>query len=302
MCAWLPRRWLPLLVGLAVYVLLAGFSAQLALAWLLVWLVTALGIPVLARWLSRRSGRQAVALQAELQVALVDGVQGMADLLAFGRGAARLDQVDRISRSLASAQRRLANTRRAANRPGRAAMSNFGSWLVLALAIPLVSDGDLPGVYLAVLALIALTSFEALAPLPLAAQYLEGNLQAARRLFELVDAEPAVQDPAEPLPAPGRPALEIRHLSFRYDGSEASPLALDDISFEIPPGGRIAIVGPSGAGKSTLVSLLARFWEFEEGQILLDGQDIRALRARGCPALHGGDLAERLSVQRHGVG
>jgi ABC-type multidrug transport system fused ATPase/permease subunit len=69
-----------------------------------------------------------------------------------------------------------------------------------------------------------------------------------------------------------RPALEVRHLSFRYDyGSD--PIGAEDLSN--PPGGRIAIVGPSGAGKSTLVSLLARFWEFKAGHILLDGQDIR---------------------------
>ena len=262
------------LVGLAVYFLLAGFSVQLALAWLLVWLGAALGIPLVARWLSRRSGGHGIALRAELGVALVDGVQGMAELVAYGGGAARLDQVDRISRSLVAVQQRMANIS-TLQTALVGLLSHFGSWLVLALAIPLVRNGDLPGVYLAVLALIALTSFEAVTPLPLAAQYLEGNLQAARRLFELVDAKPVVQDPVEPLPAPGKPGLEIQHLTFRYDHLHASPLALDDISFEIPPGGRIAVVGPSGAGKSTLVSLLARFWDFEQGQILLDGQDIR---------------------------
>jgi ABC-type multidrug transport system fused ATPase/permease subunit len=204
----------------------------------------------------------------------VDGIQGMADLVAYGRDRDRLDQVDQISRSLAGVQRRMANIS-TLQTALVGLLSNIGSWLVLALAIPLVSQGEMPGVFLAVLALIALTSFEAVAPLALAAQYLEGNLQAARRLFELVDARPAVQDPAEPLPAPGRPRLEVCHLSFRYGPDETGLLALEDVSFEIPPGGRIAIVGPSGAGKTTLVSLLARFWDFEEGQIFLDGQDIR---------------------------
>jgi len=135
------------LVGLVVYIVLAGFSVQLALAWLLIWLGTALGVPLLARWLSRRSGGQAVALRAELGVALVDGVQGMAELVAYGRGAERLELVDRTSRLLASAQRRMANLS-ALQTALVGFLSNFGSWLILALAIPLVrreSARRLPG-------------------------------------------------------------------------------------------------------------------------------------------------------------
>ena len=75
-------------------------------------------------------------------------------------------------------------------------------WVVLVLAIPLVNSGQVQGVNLAVIVLAALTSFEATQPLPLAAQFLESNLQAARRLFELVDARPEVIDLPKPLPLP----------------------------------------------------------------------------------------------------
>ncbi len=73
---------------------------------------------------------------------------------------------------------------------------------MLVLAIPLVSAGTLPGVYLAVLALVALTSFEAIAPLPLAAQLPGGQSARARRLLEIVDAQPEVSRPC-PAPAVG---------------------------------------------------------------------------------------------------
>jgi ATP-binding cassette subfamily C protein CydCD len=263
-----------ILVALAVYGLLSSFAGGAALAWLFVWLVAALGIPSLARWMSRQPGRQVVALRAELQAALVDGIQGMADLIAYGRGAARAAQVDRLSRALAGQQRRMAAIG-SLQSALVGLLANLSLCLMLALTIPLVSEGRLPGVYLAVLALIALTSFEAVTPLPLAAQYLESNLQAARRLFDLVDAPPALLDPGEPLPPPPAVTLEIKNLCFRYETDEPGSATLDTISLRLPAGGRKAIVGPSGAGKSTLVNLLLRFWDFNEGQILLGGQDIR---------------------------
>jgi ATP-binding cassette subfamily C protein CydCD len=263
-----------LLVALVVFGLLASFSGSLALAWLVLWLAAALGVPTLARWLSREPGRQAVGLRAELQVALVDGIQGLAELIAFGGGAQRLGQVDQASCRLVKAQGRMATITSGQNALV-GLLGNLGLCLALALTIPQVSAGRLPGVYLAVLALIVLTSFEAVTPLPLAAQYLESNLQAARRLFEIVDTPPMVQDPAAPLPPPQAVGLEVRDLRFQYPNAEPGTWALQDVSFSLPPGGRTAIVGPSGAGKSTLVNLLSRFWEYEEGRISLDGQDIR---------------------------
>ncbi len=69
---------------------------------------------------------------------------------------------------------------------------------MLWLAIPLVSGGQIEGVYLALLPLTAIASFEAVQPLALALQQLEASQAAGRRLFELIDAAPEVPDPAEP--------------------------------------------------------------------------------------------------------
>jgi ABC-type multidrug transport system fused ATPase/permease subunit len=73
---------------------------------------------------------------------------------------------------------------------------------------------------------------------------------------------------------PARFGLQVRDLCFSYAPDE--PPALDKISFDLPEGGFIAVVGPSGAGKSTLARLLQRFWEYGDGHILLDGQELRA--------------------------
>jgi ABC-type multidrug transport system fused ATPase/permease subunit len=135
----------------------------------------------------------------------------------------------------------------------------------------MVSGGEIKGVYLAVIVLGALASFEAVQNLPQAAQLLESNLQSARRLFEIADTAPAISEPVEALPRPASANLQIRGLRFTYETEEV----LKGIDLQLPAGRKLAIVGPSGAGKSTIVNLLMRFWEFGEGEILLDGQDIR---------------------------
>jgi ATP-binding cassette subfamily C protein CydCD len=282
------------LVGLVTCLFLARFSARLALALLFFLTISGIGIPLLTHRLGRRPGRQAVLQRAALNAALVDGIQGMADLLANGRGQSQQARLNKLSMALAGTQRRMADLSGLQN-----ALSSFaaglGMWAALVLAIPLVHSGQIEGVNLAVIVLAALTSFEAAQPLPLAAQFLESNLQAARRLFELVDARPEVIDPPAPLALPAAThsaglTLAVRHLSFRYppalegqDGPERE--ALHDLSFDLPAGAHLAIVGPSGAGKTTLVNLLLRLWDYQEGEILLAGQDLRCFRASDVRSL-----------------
>jgi ABC-type multidrug transport system fused ATPase/permease subunit len=157
-------------------------------------------------------------------------------------------------------------------------LSNLGMWTVLILAIPLVRSGQIDSVFLAVLTLAALTSFETMLPMPIAAQNLSSSLEAARRLFQIVDAESEVRDPVHTLSLPDKVSLTVQQLSFSYPHTSTSTItpsfALDDINFDLPQGKRLTIIGPSGSGKTTLVNLLLRFWDFKEGQILLGGQDI----------------------------
>jgi len=76
---------------------------------------------------------------------------------------------------------------------------------------------------------------------------------------------------------PGDFNLVVNNLSFRY--APEQPLVLQSLSFQLPVGGRLAIVGPSGAGKSTLVNLLLRFWDYSEGSLQLGDQELHDLSA-----------------------
>jgi ATP-binding cassette, subfamily C, bacterial CydC len=153
---------------------------------------------------------------------------------------------------------------------------NLAAWTMLLVAVPLVHSGQLNGIYLALIVLAVMASFEAVLPLPAAFQQLGRSLTAARRLFEIVEAQPIVRDTKISSPIPQNYAIEVRNLKFRYNTAE--PYILNDINFTIKQGHCIAIVGPSGAGKTTLANLLERFWEYEEGQIQLGGYPLQAYK------------------------
>ena len=266
-----------LMVALLVTLLMGAFDPRLALTLLVFLLLAGTGLPLLTQRLGRETGSRMVGVRAELNGLLVDGIQGVADLLASGAEGRHLRRVERLSRELGGLQGQMA---RITGMQGAliGLLMNLATLAVLAVAIPLVSSAGLDGVYLAALVLIAISSFEAVLPLPQAFQYLNASLEAGRRIFEVVDAQPAVVDPVRPAPMPAGFDLRVRDLRFAYAPDE--PPALDGVSFELPRGRFVAVVGPSGAGKSTLAYLLLRFWDYHDGQILLDGQELRVYDAK----------------------
>lgn len=112
---------------------------------------------------------------------------------------------------------------------------------------------------------------------------------ATERLIELLNAEPHVRAPENPqaLPRPGRGAIRFENVGFSYP-SRPERRALSGITLDIRPGERIAFVGPSGAGKSTTFQLLLRFYDPQQGRILIDGVDIAQADPR--------EVRERIAV------
>jgi len=102
-------------------------------------------------------------------------------------------------------------------------------------------------------------------------QLIQAGRAAGERVFEIID-EPVEAQGGRKFEREVRGEIEFRNVNFSY-GSELP--ALSDVSFHARPGETIALVGQTGAGKSTLINLLTRFYEFEDGDILIDGQSIR---------------------------
>lgn len=264
------------LVTILTCLILGIFDLSLAVALLAFLLLTGVALPLISRWLSQEPATALVSAHAELTATLVDGAQGIADLLVFDQESRHRARALAVSEQLNRAQERMATIRGAGNALA-ALFTSLAAITVLMLAIPLVSGGKLEGVYLALIPLTAIASFEAAQPLALALNQLERDRAAARRLFELIDTPPEVTEPHQSAPPPDSFSIAIRHLRFSYAPSE--PPALDDVSLTIPAGGRVAVVGPNGAGKSTLANLLLRFWEYSEGQIQIGARDLREYRA-----------------------
>ncbi|HSK82867.1 MAG TPA: thiol reductant ABC exporter subunit CydC [Rubrobacter sp.] len=283
------RSFSPVAVALAVCALasLVLFTFDPAIAFVALGFLTAtgIGVPLLVWTLSRGLGWRQLQLRAELDARIVDDIQGVQDVLAFGREGGERHEVSALNSKLGRVQRRMALVTGLQNALGDL-MMNLALVGVLIFAIPLVAAGEMDGVFLAFVALVVLGSFEAVSPLGSAFQVLGRSVGAGERLFEITDSEPWVTDPPEPLSSPPDGTLALDRVSFRYE-EDGSP-ALRDISFVLRPGSRVAVVGSSGSGKSTLVGLILRFWDPDSGEVRLGGQDVR------CYAQE--DLRSRIGV------
>ena len=233
--------------------------------------VAGIGTPWLINRLSQAAGQELTRLRSDLNATLVDGLQGTAELLIYGAGESYTRRVADLSQRLSAVQEKLAVVRGLGNGL-LVGLTYTAVGLILILTAPYADP-----LLLATIPLITLAAFEAVNPLPLAYQHLTISLSAAERLFSLVEATPLVPETGQKELAISEPCLVVEKLSFRYAPGE--PWALQNVSFRVEAGQKVAIVGPSGAGKSTLFNLLLRFWPYEgalgEGEIWLGGHALR---------------------------
>jgi thiol reductant ABC exporter CydC subunit len=256
-------------VAAAVVLPLAGAILAVGL------LVAGVALPALAAVLGSSAGRRQAAARGELTAELVELLRGASELVVYGREEEKLAAIRAADRELARLTRRDALVAGLAD--GLAVLVTGLTVVgVLAAAVSAHSTGTLDRVLVATLALLALSSFESVLPLPGAARELSATLAAGRRVLELIDREPAVRDPAEPLPAPLSAAVTLEGVTARYTPGDRPALAGFDLRLD--PGARVALVGPSGAGKSTVTNLFLRFLDPEQGRVTIAGRDAREYR------------------------
>lgn len=271
-----------LLVGGAVLLALSAQHLVLGAAFAVGLAAGGILLPAAARAISRGPSVALAARRADLQAEVVELLQGLPDLTAFGATDPARRRVQEHQRAFDAAQLRLTWAQAAQSALG-GLNAHLAAAAVLAVGVSLLEAGRVQGVHLAALVLGTLAAYEAITPLPAAAQAFESARAAAARLFEISDTPAAVREPMAPVaPRGSPPSIEARALRFAYAPNE-SP-ALDGLDLAVPAGARVAVVGPSGSGKTTLLRLLLRFWEHEQGELLLDGLDVRTLSGEALRA------------------
>ncbi len=225
-------------------------------------------LAAMARVAYRKSRESLGDVSSELE----EGISGVKVIQAFNRGEAnreRFVQLNRANRdanvAAVSISAAFAPAIESVNALTMALLLGLGGWLVLQGQASL-------GMLISFLEYVRRFFF----PLQEISQQwslMQGSLAGAERIFTLLDEEIVLRDhPRAGTMAPIRGHIAFQDVSFSYNPDEP---VLHQVSFEVEPGQTCAIVGPTGAGKTSIISLLGRFYDVNEGQVLIDGQDVR---------------------------
>jgi ATP-binding cassette subfamily C protein CydC len=267
---------LPVLTILAV----AALSWQLALL-LLPFLVLAAAVPMWLHAQAHRRGATSSNERAALSAEIVDNIQGLREIVAFGAAPRVLDELRSRGRN---AQQLAAPEAALARIEGVAAelLAAGGALAILGVGSALVAHHHLSRTFLPPVVVLAALSFGPISRLVDAARHLGDVAEAGQRIFALLDTPAPVADRVAtqslplPLPLPLRLGVEFRDVSFRYH--DDLPWALSGVTFTVIPGETVALAGHSGAGKTSCVNLLLRFWDAGSGSVTIGGTDIGDLR------------------------
>ncbi len=261
---------------IGVTVLLAFYAPVISLATGLMLMIAAVWVPWIFNRLGRAGAEEIVVLAANFRIRQLDMIQGLADLIAnraYGRFSDKLGQFSDLMINIQRQNNRLS----AISSAFTLLLSQLTLLIALTLAAISFKDGLLSGADSALVVFCVIAAFELVTPLPQAMQMLAKTQKAARRIRQVAEMSPTIIQPTQALALPGRYDLQLNEVSFRY--SEQQGRVLNNISLIIPQGAKVAIVGPSGSGKTTLLQLIMRYYDPDQGSVLLAGQNIRQFDA-----------------------
>lgn len=186
----------------------------------------------------------------------------------------------------------------------------LGTCLVLWLGASMVMSGELTIGYVMAFIDYLWRFWEPISAISRVYSRVLSAMASAERIFEYLDTEPEIRERSDAMPLPPlRGEVRFEKVSFGYD--EGDHYVLHDVSFQVEPGQRVALVGPTGAGKTSIINLLMRFYDPQKGRILVDGHDLRDVKLASLRSqmalvlqdtfLFSGSVAENISYGRAGA-
>jgi len=260
------------LIPTGVLALLAWVAWPLAIV-LLPFLAWAGLAPVFARGEIDWLGSEARGALGRISAHLTETIQGLAELAAF-QAIGRRQAVFLADITAYQTKRRALLYDLATQTAGLEIAMGLGGLAVAVLGALLSAQGWFAHQWLPLLVLVSVAAFMPVAEISQVGRQLADTIASTRRLRVVESESEPIADGALPIPA--NPEVHFEAVRFTYPG-RAAP-ALDRVTFDLRPGSTVAVVGASGAGKSTVANLLLRFWDPQEGRIMLGGSDLRQLR------------------------
>jgi ABC-type multidrug transport system fused ATPase/permease subunit len=260
------------LTFIGVVVILFAYDVQLALLTFVIFPALAVGTAAF-RVYSTRAYRRTRERVADVLAMLQETLSGIRVVQGFGRQEPAQELFAKVNREYREANMstiRLSGT----YFPGVELLSGIGTAIILYFGSTRVLDQEVSvGVMVAFVGYLS-SFFDPIQQLSQLYSTFQSAMAALEKIFGVLDTEPEIDD------APGAVALpriegrvELRDVTFAYDRTPV----LTDLSLIIPAGETVALVGTTGAGKSTLAKLVSRFYDPIEGQVLIDGHDLRAV-------------------------
>lgn len=240
--------------------------------------------PVFFYQISKPYGAQITHEKSHLRIALLDWLQGQSELQIFGAAKRYREKACEAENKLLHAQEKMANITGLSS-----ALLLAANGLTLLVMLWLASESIVKGTPNPMIAMVAFTtiaSFELIMPIAGAFQYLSQTLSSAKRLNEIIQAEPETAfnpdgfdpdlDKAETADSASRGDIEIKNVSYAYQGMGQN--AVEGVTVRLKAGEKVALLGRTGCGKSTLLQLLTRTWDPQLGEICLDGVPLNQWR------------------------
>lgn len=257
-------------------VITAGASAfvgqyQAELGWVLAGglVVTGIILPIFSALLTRDPSQKALQYYSSLSASVIETFDGLEEITAFGSDLTVFGNTNGESRRVSGMQEKI-STRISLTNGLAILVSNLTILGLVWLAIPYVRDGSLAGIFLAVVVQVGMASFESANSLPAAAQQFTQSMAAGETVFSVVEGTNGSLEKFEKENVENAKSLSLKKVCFKAGKGN---FYLEDITFDLIPGKKTALVGPSGAGKSSIVELLIKISRLDSGKILMNGTD-----------------------------